>query len=80
MKPRRTPTSTTVFELSGGNEDNSLWARVDSSVPEIETVWELSETERCAIAGGATIELRILGTGHPPVHLGVGPSMEERRR
>jgi hypothetical protein len=82
MKPRRCPDSTGVFRLVGGNEDNDLWVRQGSTdgEPWIESVWELDETERAAIAAGATIELRVWGVGTPPVSLAVGPSLDERRR
>ena len=81
MRPRRVPTSTSVFRLAGGNEDNDLWVRKGSTDgdPWIESVWELDEDERAAVAAGGTIELRTYGAGTPPVSLAVGPSLEERR-
>lgn len=77
MKPRRTPTSTTVLRLVGGNEDNDLW--VEQRGPLIVSVWELTDAERTAIAAGATIELMVWGRGMPPVSLGIGESMAGRR-
>jgi hypothetical protein len=81
MRPRRTPTSTTVFRLAGGTEDNDLWVRQGDTDgdPWIESVWELDEDEIVAIAAGGTIELRVFGRGTPPVSLAVGASIEERR-
>lgn len=73
MKPRRTPTSNTVFQLAGGNEDNDLWAERLGDGSIVLSVWELSEEERAAIAACATVELIVLGGAHPPVALGVGP-------
>ena len=73
MRPRRTLTSTHVFELAGGNEDNSLWLTAVEGGPgegtQLVSVWELTAAEREAIAAGANIELRVWGTGHPPVLL-----------
>jgi hypothetical protein len=82
VKPRRVPDSTAVFRLPGGNEDNDLWVKRGSTngEPWIESVWELDEDEREAIAAGATIELRTYGNGTPPVSLAVGRSLEERKR
>lgn len=82
MKPRRTPDSTTVFRLSGGNEDNDLWVKQGTTdgEPWLESVWELNDPEREVIAKGGTIVLRVWGSGTPPVSLNVGPSLEERRR
>jgi hypothetical protein len=69
------------LRLVGGNEDNDLWVRMGSTdgEPWIESVWELDEDERAAIAAGGTIELRLYGTGTPPVSLAVGLSLERRR-
>lgn len=71
MKPRRTPTSTRVFRLPGGNEDSDLWVRdvvVDGQAV-IESVWSLTDAERGAIADGANIVLAVWGSGTPPVEL-----------
>ncbi len=70
MKPRRTPASTGVLALGGGNEDNDLW--YESSVhPDgshvFETTWEPTDEEREAIADGGNICLMVWGRGHPPV-------------
>lgn len=82
MRPRKTPTSTNVFVLPGGNEDNDLWVEkteIDGQ-PVILSVWDLDDEERAAVAAGGTIELATWGIGHPPVSLAVGPSLEERKR
>jgi hypothetical protein len=34
--------------------------------------WQPNEQERAAIAGGALVQLRVYGAGHPPVSLGAG--------
>lgn len=82
MRQRKTPTTNHVFELPGGNEDNSLFAEVhldQAGAPVITSVWELTNEERQKIADGGTIELHVWGRGTPPVVLSVGPSMEERK-
>ena len=71
MKPRRTIDSNQVFRLSGGTEDNDLWARVcqdRDGLPLVSSVWELSDDDRAAVAAGANIELLVWG-GQPPVAL-----------
>jgi len=71
-----------VFELAGGNEDNSLFAEVhldQAGQAVITSVWELNDEERRQIAAGATVELHVWGRGTPPVALSLGPSMEERK-
>jgi hypothetical protein len=64
--------SNQVFELAGGNEDNSLWVQVqhETGVPRISSVWELTDEERRAIADGFNIELTVYG-GQPPVAMRV---------
>jgi hypothetical protein len=81
MRPRRTAETKQVFSLPGGNEDSDLWVRLGSTdgAPWIESVWELDDQERLAIAAGGTIELRIWGQGTPPVSLAIGGSLEERK-
>lgn len=82
MRPRRTATSNAVYRLAGGNEDNDLWVertRDASGNPVLISVWQLTLTERIAIADRATIELYVWGTGTPPVALGIGPSLQDRR-
>jgi hypothetical protein len=67
-----------VFELPGGNEDNSLFVEVaqdSAGTPCSTSTWELTEEERQQIAEGGTVELCVWGLGHPPVALAVGPSM-----
>lgn len=72
MRPRRTPSTKTVFRLDGGNEDNDLWVergQGDDGYPFLRSVWEPSDEERQAIAFGANIELVVWGQGTPPVAL-----------
>lgn len=74
MRPRRTPSSTTVFRLIGGTEDNDLWVRQDHSSdgsPVIASVWEFTDQERELIAQGWNLQLEVWGTGHPPVSMQV---------
>lgn len=74
MKPRRTIASTGVLRLAGGNEDNDLWyeSHEDVSLGHFfETVWEPTDEERQAIAGGANVQLLVWGSGHPPVAMAV---------
>ncbi len=66
MQPRRTHRSTNVYELAGGNEDNSLWVHIDQAAGTVSSVWELSEEERRAIADGFNVQLTVWG-GQPPV-------------
>lgn len=82
VRQKKTPTTNHVFELPGGNEDNSLFVEVhldDQQRPVITSVWELNDRERAQIAEGATIELHVWGKGTPPVALSIGPSMDERK-
>jgi hypothetical protein len=81
MRPRRTPETTVVFRLRGGTEDNDLWTSrgTTDGMPWIESVWELDDDERAAIAAGGTVELRVYMDVTPPVSLAIGPSLEERR-
>lgn len=81
MRPRRTPETTVVFRLVGGNEDNDLWVKYGSTdgAPWIESVWELDDDERQAVAAGGTVELRVFGRGTPPVSLAIGESLDGRR-
>lgn len=80
MKPRRTPSSNTVFSLPGGTEDNDLWVRRDvlAGEPVICSVWVPTDEERAAIAGGANIELIVWGEGTPPVALRTTPEQPGR--
>lgn len=82
MRPRRVPGYHGVFLLPGGTEDNDLFvkrSRDADGAPWSESVWELTEEERLGIANGGTIELRVYGSGHPPVSMCVGRSVEERK-
>lgn len=80
MKPVKTPTTNTTFVLSGGTKENDLPLEKTTSggMPILISVWELEDDERTAIANGATIELVIWGSGHPPVSLGIGESIKGR--
>ncbi len=66
MQPRRTHRSTNVYELEGGNEDNSLWVHIDQTAGTVSSVWELTDDERTAIADGFNVQLTVWG-GQPPV-------------
>jgi hypothetical protein len=81
VKPRRTPETTVVFRLRGGNEDNDLWVKrgQQGGMTFVESVWELDDEERAAIAAGGTVELRVYAAITPPVSLAIGPSLEERQ-
>jgi hypothetical protein len=71
MKPRRTHFTNKVFRLSGGTEDNDLWAyiqRDDQGTPIVCSVWVPTEEERERIANGENIRLCVWG-GQPPVVL-----------
>lgn len=69
MKPRRFPTANVVYELLGGNEDNSLWCeRVAGG--SIYSEWQPTDEERRIIAEGGRVWLRIFGEPIPPVALG----------
>lgn len=73
-RPRRTPSSTTVYRLPGGTEYNDLWVseyeEADGSHI-VASTWELSDEERAAIADGANIYLEVWGHGHPPVAISI---------
>lgn len=77
------PTSTGVYTLPGGNEDNDLWVEQgideETGTPIHTSVWDLDDDERATIAAGGTLELIVWGQGHPAVAMTVGPSIEERR-
>lgn len=70
MIPRRTHHSNAVYELEGGNEDNSLWVYQSPVGNWVSSVWEPTTAERRAIAEGQNIELTVYG-GQPPVSMGV---------
>jgi hypothetical protein len=71
-----------VFRLQRGGEENDLWVRrgQQDGMPFVESVWELDDDERAAIAAGGTVELRVYTVATPPVSLAIGPSLEERQR
>jgi hypothetical protein len=64
------------------DRDVDLWVRrgqEEGGMPFIESVWELDDQERAALAAGGTVELRVWHTLTPPVSLAVGPSLEQRK-
>lgn len=71
MRPRRTPSCNVVYELAGGNEDNSLWVNKttmeETGEPVIASTWVPSEEERQQIAEGANVQLIVWGEAQPPV-------------
>lgn len=69
MRPVRTPESTNIYALPGGNEDNYLYVRETGG--EIHSDWELGEAERVMLAGGARVRLTLIGALVPPVILSV---------
>lgn len=75
LRPRRFHSATNVWRLSGGNEDNDLWAlnhevndTVSGMTPAVTSVFVPTENQRKAILHGANIALTVLG-GQPPVML-----------
>lgn len=82
VRPKKTPSTNHVFELPGGNEDNSLFVEAhldEQGEPVMTSVWELTERERAMVAEGGTIELHVWGRGTPPIAMSVGPSLAERK-
>lgn len=74
MKPIRTPTTTTVFKLPGGTDENDLPAEIvidqDGRLV-LETAWQPTAAELEAIVNGAPVTLRVWGEQHPPVSVTV---------
>lgn len=69
MRAVRTPLSTNIYALPGGNEDNYLY--VQETGGEIRSDWELNDAERALLAGGGRVALTIIGALVPPVILSV---------
>lgn len=46
------------------------------NTPSMVTAWLPTPEELVALNAGAAIHVRILGSSHPPIHLGVGPVPE----
>jgi hypothetical protein len=46
--------------------------------PSMVTAWEPTPDELVLLNAGAPVLLRVLGTGHPPVMLTVGPAPADR--
>jgi hypothetical protein len=86
MKPVKTKETTSVLVLDeekdkpqGQRRGDLPVARVFFKDPEteeqrpgFESTWELEDGERRALVNGATLTLRIWGSGHPPVNMAVG--------
>jgi hypothetical protein len=73
MRPRRTHSSTNVFRLEGGTEDNDLWVTIrhpEGEGPVVCSVWEPTDEERARIAAGENVRLSVWG-GQPPVAIDV---------
>jgi hypothetical protein len=70
VKPVRTPRSTNIYALPGGNEDSYLYVQ-ETARGEIHSEWELTEAERGLLAGGGRVRLTIVGSLVPPVMLSV---------
>jgi hypothetical protein len=73
INPRRFASATTVWELAGGNEDNSLWAlnhEVNDEVlgvaRAVTSVFVPTDEQREQIANGVNIALTVIGR-QPPV-------------
>lgn len=69
MRAVRTPHSTNIYALPGGNEDNYLY--VQESGGEIRSDWELTDAERILLVGGGRVALTIIGALVPPVILSI---------
>ena len=70
MRPVRTPESTNIYALPGGNEDNYLYVR-ETADGLILSDWELGPEERIMLAGGGRVRLTIVGALVPPVIISV---------
>lgn len=87
LRPSRTVTSTRVFHLPGGTEDNDLWVteyEPGEGGPGRGAVYVPTDEQRRAIAEGANLELIVIGELQPPlvlrlttVRLGKVPTVEE---
>jgi len=66
----RTPESTSIYTLPGGNEDNYLYVQ-QTVGGEIHSIWEPTDAERLLLAGGGRVRLTIIGALVPPLILSV---------
>lgn len=71
MRARRTIHTNRVYSLSGGTEDNDLWAYLvaTDNGPAIASVWVPTDAERAAIAAGENVRLIVFSSQMPPVAL-----------
>ena len=74
--------ATRVLGLSQGYQglpvkDEFIQAEGEGKIPVMLTAWQPTPEELEALNKGASIHLRILGEGHPPVSMDVGPVPEE---
>ena len=62
----------------GKNQDGvkALHVRHDPTTQTLSSAWQPTPAEQRAIAAGASVRLRVLGTAHPGVWLDVGPRAE----
>jgi hypothetical protein len=86
MKPVKTKETTSVLVLDEEKDKPQDQRRGDLPIakvlfkdpetgverPGFESTWELEDGERRALANGATLTLRVWGSGHPPVNMAVG--------
>ena len=70
MRPVRTPASTNIYTLPGGNEDHYLYVQ-EGARGEIHSDWDLTMEERLLLAGGGRVRLTIVGSLVPPVFLSI---------
>lgn len=70
MRPVRTPLSTNIYALPGGNEDSYLYVQ-ETARGEIHSEWEITDAERLLLVGGGRVRLTIIGALVPPVFLSV---------
>jgi len=77
MRPTQHPTNNDVLRAPTGasiEECKPLAItriRFSDGTPAVWSFWQPSDTERAAIAAGASIRLSAIGQTHPPVHIGV---------
>jgi hypothetical protein len=67
-------------ETSGPCRCLPIRDEMNGDAPCMVSAWEPTPAEMAAIAAGAKVMLRIVGTGHPPVMLYVAAPPEEPNR
>jgi hypothetical protein len=80
-KPVVTETTTSVFKLPGGTDENDLPVEhtvSEEGQPILLSTWELDEEERKLVASGSKIQLLLWGQGHPPVAIRVEGSENDQ--